>query len=363
MSLKVEEKCQHSASKVRFNLAVTCIQPSLRCQPLWLAIESAPSDASREPPPEKHAVTLQNTLQKLGATARVRFALSSSMLTTSKRMSSPSKAQQPGGTQIDLCTMGRLCRYFRQMQSQSAPEPCIGFLEKTKTFKHFVYRNHLLKQPVDDFRSVSLKQILRSAAEKEKEGDWIEKLRLARLLALAVLRFHNTKWLPEYWGSGDVQFIGDNALPDPDKLPDSPCFNAKLTTPSTKSRQIEPPNTRASFLAANETLFNLGVVLIELGYNAPLEKLTKSDGPQAGTNCQVAEFIAARHLGESVHKKMNPTYGRLVEKCLNCNFGVATKLDDIELQSAVVVQVVNQLDVCLEQYRAFNSLAPLPAGL
>lgn len=52
------------------------------------------------------------------------------------------------------------------------------------------------------------------------------------------------------------------------------------------------------------------------------------------------------------------TYGRLVEKCLNCNFGVATKLDDAELQSAVVVHVVNELDVCLEQYKAFNSLAP-----
>jgi hypothetical protein len=47
-------------------------------------------------------------------------------------------------------------------------------------------------------------------------------------------------------------------------------------------------------------------------------------------------------------------------KCLNCNFGVATKLDDTELQGAVVVQVVNQLELCLDQYRAFNSLAPLP---
>lgn len=77
----------------------------------------------------------------------------------------------------------------------------------------------------------------------------------------------------------------------------------------------------------------------------------------------MADFIAARRLGESVHKKFNMTYGRLVEKCLNCNFGVATKLDDTELQGAVVVQIVNQLDICLEQYRAFNSLAPLPPGL
>jgi hypothetical protein len=79
-----------------------------------------------------------------------------------------------------------------------------------------------------------------------------------------------------------------------------------------------------------------------------------------GTNSQIEDFLAARRLGESVHRKLNMTYGRLVEKCLNCNFGVATKLNDTELQSAVLIHVVNQLDVCLEQYRKFNSLAPLP---
>ena len=41
----------------------------------------------------------------------------------------------------------------------------------------------------------------------------------------------------------------------------------------------------------------------------------------------------ARRLGESVHKKFNMTYRRIVEKYLNCNFGVAMKLDDVGLQS------------------------------
>ncbi|KAF4634007.1 hypothetical protein G7Y89_g4108 [Cudoniella acicularis] len=342
MSLKVEEKCKNSASKVRFNLAFTCIQPSLRCKPLWLAIESAPNDEPREPPPEKQAAALQNTLQKMGATGRVRFALSS-VITTSTKMGSPSKPQGAGDPQINLCTMGRLCRYFRQVQNQAAPEPCMGFLEKTKTFKHFVYRNPAPQQPTHDFKSVSLKQILHSAAEEKRDRDGTEKLRLARLLALAVLRFHGTNWLPESWGSSDVQFIGDDdAFPDPEKLPDSPCFNTKLSNPSTQPRQIGHTNSSASFLATNETLFNLGVVLIELGYNAPFKKLSQSRGLQVGTNSQVADFIAARRLGESVHKRMNRTYGRLVEKCLNCNFGVATELDNAELQGAVVVQVVNQ---------------------
>jgi hypothetical protein len=363
MSLKVEEKCQHSTSKVRFNVAVTCIQPSLRCTPLWLAIESAPSNESREPPIEKEALALQDTLQKMGATRRVQFALSSSIMTASKRTSLSNRSQQPEGAQIDLCTMGRLCRYFGQVQIEAAQEPCLGFLEKTKTFKHFVYRHPLPSQPMDDSKSVSLKQVLNLAAAESNEGDWLEKLRLARLLALAVLQFHGTKWLPENWSSNHVRYIGSDDPPGPGTLADLPCFNAKLGTPPIKSRQIQYSNITTSSLAANETLFNLGIVLIELGYYTPFESLSKNSGPQIGTNSPVADLFAARRLGESVHKKLNMTYGRLVEKCLNCNFGVATKLDDTELQAAVVVQVVNQLDICLEQHRAFNTLAPLPAGI
>jgi hypothetical protein len=353
MSLNVEEQ---SATKVRFNLAVTCVQPSMQCKPLWLAIESVPSDKPRESSVEDHSAALQASLQNLGAKRGVRFSVSTSMISTSTKSSSSVRSKPLPGIQVDLCSMGKLCRYFREQQIQTGAEPCVGFFEKTKTFKHFVYRHSAPTQPVDDSKSISLKQILRVDVEEKKERDWIEKLRLARLLALGVLRFHNTEWLPESWGSNNVRFIGRDAVSEHDNLLDSPRLHAKLSTSS--SRQITHLNTS---LATNETLFNLGVVLIELGYNAPFESLSQGSGIEIGTNGQVADFLAARRLGESVHKKLNKIYGRLVEKCLNCNFGVATKLDDTELQGAVVVHVVNQLDICLEKFREFNSLAPIPS--
>jgi hypothetical protein len=280
------------------------------------------------------------------------------MVNASTKSKPSSKTQQQGNTQIDFCKIGRLCRYFQQVQNQAALEPCIGFLEKTKSFKHFVYQNPLPTQVADDSKSLSLKQILHSAAEEKREEDWIEKLLLARLLALAVLRFHGTKWLPESWGSSDVRFLCNDA--NRKKLPDSPCFNARLANPSTQTPQIEHPNLAASSLAINERLFNFGIVLIELGYNAPFETLSQIGGLQVGPSSQVANFIAARRLGESAHQKLNMTYGVLVEKCLNCNFD--SKLNTPELQGAVVAQVVNQLDICLGQYRTFNSLIPVPVA-
>jgi len=86
-----------------------------------------------------------------------------------------------------------------------------------------------------------------------EDQDWVEKLRLGGLLAMSVLRFHSTPWLPESWNSHDISFM-----------------------PSTP-------------------------------------------GPHA----------------------------TVAEKYPNCNFEVATNLENAELQTAVLVHVVKELDVCL----------------
>jgi len=150
------------------------------------------------------------------------------------------------------------------------------------------------------------------------------------------------------WSSSDVYFFRT------DELLKSPCVKTRLSP----TAQITPPTLNPSSLAVNKVLFNLGVVLLKLGYNLPSGGIVQSDQSTAGNNSQVEDFDTARRLGASVRKKTNTTYGRLVEKCLNCNSGVATKLEGRKLRSVVIVQVVNQLDVCFEQYRIFNQLTP-----
>lgn len=241
------------------------------------------------------------------------------------------------------------------MKFQATGQSCLGFLEKTTAFKHFVYPSS--NRPISQGGSHSLKDILYFASEQNKQQNWVEKLILANLLTLAVLRFYSTPWLSESWSSDDIRFYDKDGIAQRDHILTSPYINAKLSLSNANSRLS---GSNGLSLAANKELFSLAVVLIELGYDAPFEVISRADGLRAGTNSQVDDFLAARKLGESVHRKMNATYGRLVEKCLNCNFGVATKLKEVELQSAVLIHVVNQLDVCLDQYRKFNSLAPMP---
>lgn len=352
MDLRAQEMCRQPDSKVRFNIGVSCCQLARPPTPLWLAIESAPSDSQQDAEIVEHTAALEGVLEKMGASKpRVKFSFSASVKPTSTSISKG----PPQNPQLDLYTIGRLCKYFRQMRAQASGEPCMGFLEKTKTFKHFVYSP--TNAPSSRSNSRSLKEFLHSSSEDKKQQDWVEKLQLARLLSLAVLRFHSTPWLSESWSSKDVCLFSPDGPAQQDSLLGSPCINTQLAH---SDAHIDVTGASEPSLAANKELFSLGIVLIELGHDAPFEVISQAEHPRAGPNNQIEDFLAARRLGGSVHRKLNMTYGRLVEKCLNCNFGVATKLNDAELQSAVLIQVVNQLDVCLEQYRKFNSLAPIP---
>jgi hypothetical protein len=99
-------------------------------------------------------------------------------------------------------------------------------------------------------------------------------------------------------------------------------------------------------------LFNLGVVLVELSLNTTFEILIAEENIPSIVEYRGADFLAARRLAELVYRLMNRTYRRVAEKCLNCNFGLVTNLNNAKLQKAVLVQVLKELGVCLEQLKA-----------
>ena len=350
MDLRVEERCRHITSKVRFNLGIACNQPASRAAPYWLAFESGQTDAVEDAATgEEKCANLQFALTKLGATKpKVRFDFST--LTISSPATRPRSAQEP---QLDLCTISRLCKYVRQVMNQSLSQP-LGFLKKSETFKHIVYPG--LNRPNLSPGSKSLKDLLHTSSENSVEQGWVEKLQLARLLTLSVLRFHSTPWLGQLWSSRDIIFFCDQVRTRNESILKNPYLNAPLSS-QTSYREI--PGSTDFTKQANKELFSLAKVLIELAYDAPFEEISQPESPSDG-NHQVKEFLAVRKLSKTVHKKLNATYGRLVEKCANCNFGVATDLKDAELQIAVLIHVVNQLDVCLKQWETFNSIAPIP---
>jgi hypothetical protein len=98
------------------------------------------------------------------------------------------------------------------------------------------------------------------------------------------------------------------------------------------------------------------VILLELGYNAPLQYLRQEEDIQEEVGSLYTDFFTARRLGLSAVRELDVTYGRLVKKCLDCDFGVGDDLESVELQNAIVVGIVNELDRCIGVDNRVNNL-------
>ena len=96
---------------------------------------------------------------------------------------------------------------------------------------------------------------------------------LTKVLAISVLHFHSTPWLHNQWQSQDGMFFGNG------ESLGLPHLRSRVRT--RKNVMISPsvtaPVTRAGSIDASEatsrTLYCLGVVLLDLVYEARLEDL------------------------------------------------------------------------------------------
>ena len=336
---------QASEPNARFSLALACLSQDLQDwrNILWLEIESVSTRGEiHQVDGDEAAFQLTRGLQKLGVASRtVQFDLGSSR---------PSQISQSSGTQVNLSTRDKLCQYFHtQMINATTRDSCMVFFEKTQTFKHFLYPGK--RSQVSTRRSTCLRKLFSDTRQKGEPYNWCEKLRLARTLALGAVRFHSTPWLDEAWTSEDVYFIHHGTEENASETSlRSPWLTVRLSPDSTRKRitKQDPPGQTALSIAPNGTLYSLGVILLELGYDAPLCDLRQSGDLIEGQANQFTDFFTARRLAHSVSKKYNPAYGRLVRKCLDCDFGVGSDLSSAELQGAVILHLVYALDHCLQ---------------
>lgn len=177
-----------------------------------------------------------------------------------------------------------------------------------------------------------------------------ERLRLAKQLASTVLRFHATSFLNESWRSKDVVFFG------PGSSLDSPHLNVQVG-----SSQIQPQekttalaagspakfgagNSKHHGIVRNYYLFHLGLILIELAYQMPLENLRISSDFMNGKEEALVDFYTANRLSHVVGASMGATYAKVVRKCIGCEFGEGTDLTTRGLQTAFYKEVVCELE-------------------
>ena len=223
---------------------------------------------------------------------------------------------------------------------------CVGYLAGHGTGKHLVYwpqtAQSSLSGAVSLARVIPKRNRLRSLPKPEK---W----RLAGALAMAVLQYHSTPWLRANWKADDILFFDISDPERPGSLR-SPHLHL-LRQP--KGKQALHPITEDIWVK-NETLFRLGIILLELEFEASLEAIIhefKVDGIPQLPDAPLAHqlLIPKRHAGE----QMGTLYGRIVRMCLDCDFGLGLhrySLDDPRLQKLFYSQIVRQFEDGMPDY-------------
>jgi hypothetical protein len=167
-------------------------------------------------------------------------------------------------------------------------------------------------------------------------------LQLAVTLASSVLQLHETPWLNDDWDIDDIVFIerpGMDAYEHP--------FVARHSDPASSTSINAIPSSLA-YVISNQTLYGLGIALIELWYGKTLAELHKArNGPGDSADTQLdflTSFNTAFRLISELEDEAGEVYSDAVRRCIQCNFkSRARKFRDVQSQTAVFEGVVAQL--------------------
>ena len=179
---------------------------------------------------------------------------------------------------------------------------------------------------------------------------------LQMLLKLAVLHFHTTPWLSKSWNSNNVFFRGASEIGSESRPTDPiPHLNAKVTlTESTAGSFNTGSSASLAGIVPNMLLFDLGVMLLELAYNAPFQSLRQCETLLVSSETTASDFVAAISLADEVGISLGAGFAAIVKKCLRCDFGYENNLGHPALQARLYEDVVCKLERLEDGFRKFQ---------
>jgi hypothetical protein len=227
---------------------------------------------------------------------------------------------------------------------------CIGYLLDPVGRKQGIHsldtlKNHTQRQ----WTSFSLHQVLTKRGNVTRHPTLLDKLQIATKLSSNVLQLHNTPWLSDDWRSSDVFFLYRSGAIPP-SIYEDPFVYGSLSPQRGKST----PNQRTtSRVIRNQTLFALGVLLIELWYGQPLEELQSAGDLNHQGTPGIAWCTATRIAEEEIEFQAGKRYADAVRRCIRCEFGEhrTPDLQSESFQQAVFEGVVVPIEKTLEQFQ------------
>lgn len=146
-----------------------------------------------------------------------------------------------------------------------------------------------------------------------------KRLEIAVAAAWATLLLCETPWLDRAWSKYELCFFSEDVsasgLPTAGRCV-SMTQDCALKPPSTTSMDINIQNK----LIRNETIFALGILLIELGLNRSFEECKRTNNIDPTVTNVVDDYDVADNLIEDVFDEVGDPYGNAVQRCIRFAF-------------------------------------------
>jgi len=251
-----------------------------------------------------------------------------------------------------------LCKAIEGLHlGQSQANACAGYLVDKLQRKQGIYPCEPPAPPnnQEQWTAYTLRQVLSKQAGVGRQLARADTYKIALHLASSVLQLYQTPWLSNDWSDVDVYFVlrpGTSLA----SVYQHPFIYRDL---STVAGQGSPPQQPANKIIRSQTLFSLGVVLIELLYRRSIEELQTPEDLQCGGTPGVIWCTADRLITtEQIELEGGNDYANAVRRSIRCDFDFANwKLEDRDFQKAVYSGVVAPLEVAHRHFTGQFAIA------
>jgi hypothetical protein len=324
---------------------------------VWLYVksDSIPSQSAVALPTQPNvSLPLIEALQLYSSGSSIATGSRPDPLSAQGRTHSP----HDNSTAIDLCKVNCICSHLRSNASSPnlhQENQCIGYLTSSQNSRHDFFGpstpgsvGSLASSPENTTSEITaLEEIIKDPLTRRLQ--LLHQYQLALKISRSVLQFHNTPWLPQIWKMGDLSILGSSISDQSlatlhlstrfDHVSVASTLNA-TTDASTQTPSSANPWCKLSPAVYNETLFCLGIVLLEISHLEVFETLRQGE----------IDEVQAAHRIVRGPPPLGPRYRKIVERCLRCDFGAGSEdLESEELQRAVWSKVVYPLEALVRE--------------
>lgn len=237
---------------------------------------------------------------------------------------------------VNLQDVQDICAALNDQSPCRRPSRCLGYLEScaNETFRHSFFQTpgDIGLVPATGSLSISMSEILSHPVEASVTV--VDQFRLARNFAMAVLKFHSTPWLGEYFslrdlsffrlGEGDISSYLQTAHLGFDFIQASPGGSPSVPMKDADEQEAAE-DARLFHGIRNLALWSLGAAMLQIENWSAIE--SQDDVVKVRRMAQKPVMIGER-------------YRALAKQCLECDFGFGDDLSKPRLQQAVYEKVV-----------------------